>query len=53
MDKELKKEIKKLNEISNEPYHKDKLAKMLAQMGNVLLFIPSIKEIVEDKARQN
>lgn len=53
MEEEIRNQLEKLNEISNEPYHKDKLAKIAAQMGKVFLFIPSIKEIVEDKARQN
>ena len=53
MDKELEKELERLIEISNEPYHNDKLGKILAQMGKIFLFKPKIKTVLEEKSKLN
>lgn len=53
MDKELRKELEKLKEISNEPHHPNKQRKMLAQMGKIFLFNPKVKEIIEEKSKLN
>ena len=53
MDKKLEKELERLIEISNKPYHNDKLGMILAQMGKIFLFNPKVKAIIEEKSKLN
>ena len=54
MEEEIRKQLEKLNEIANEPYHDNKAMNMLAEMGKLFLIInPRAKRIIEGKSKLN